>query len=482
MKGNVGKNVLRVVLLTGFLGLLIGLLWFWLRPPEVRVTEVAERKLTPSIQGTGTVESKIVVMIAAKIPGRIISIDVDQGDTVENGQTLVTLEDTELNAEIERAEATLGRARSTAEVQRASIQRSVSGMDIQRTSLQRAITNVEVPRSALRRARTALTAAETNIAKAGALRDQAQANAKRWVSLQKDGVVSRMDTEERVTAAKAAEEDVKNAIAQKNVALEDIKNVSAQIKTAEEDVKQARAQLKASSDDVETLRKGLAVIEQDIRVAEAAVASAKAKRSDTVIASQFHGYVISRELEPGSIANPGNPILKIADPSTLWATVNIDEINTRSFKVGDPAEITLRSMQSTVLKGRVARIRQESDRVTEQTAVDITFDNIPENVRLGEQLEAVIRSQSKTVKAVPASALIRSKDGNGVWVVVDGRLEFRKIEIGLVGADGWMEIRSGVEKGDRVVVSPGKLSDPSNEGRRVSAVADQNDEETKLKQ
>jgi|GEM_PF-4290551 len=152
MKGRYTKSFLRVLLGAGFLALAGGLLWFWLRPPQVTVTEVSERRITPSIQGIGTVESKLVVNIASKIPGRLVSIDVDQGDTVSNGQVLATLEDSELRAEMERAESTLQRSRSTAEVRRAEIQRALSAAEVQRASVQRIITNREVPRASLRRA------------------------------------------------------------------------------------------------------------------------------------------------------------------------------------------------------------------------------------------------------------------------------------------------------------------------------------------
>lgn len=477
MKGRYAQIIFRVLLTVGFLALAGGLLWFWLRPAQVTITEATVRKMSPSIQGVGTVESKIVVMVAAKIPGKIISVNVDQGDTVSSGQVLAILEDSELRAEIERAEATLQRSRSTADVRRAEIQRSLSGIEIQRTSLQRAITNIEIPKAALRRAKSALSATETNITRTQALQQQAHINANRWITLERDGVVSKMDTEERVTQAKTADEDVKNAIAQRNVAIEDVKNVEAQINTSGEDVKQVQAQLKAANDDAATLRTGLKVIEQDILAAEASLNSANARKADGVIISQITGYVVSRELEPGAVVNPGTPILKVADPTTIWATVYIDEIYARSFEVGDDAEITLRSMQTGGLKGKVARIRRESDRVTEQIAVDISFDQTPENLRLGEQLEVVIKPKSRTAKAIPASALIPSKEGFGVWLVEDGRLHFRKVQTGMVDSGGWAEVISGVEDGEKVVVSPGKLSDLSNEGRSVSTVAKEKKEE-----
>lgn len=454
MKGQHTKIIFRVILLVGFFALAGGLLWFWLRPPQFAITEVTVREITPSIQGVGTVESKIVVIVASKIPGKIISVDVDQGDAVSFGQVLATLEDSELRSEIERAEAILQRSRSSAEVQRAAIQR--------------ALTNIEVQRASLRRANAGLLAADTAISRTRALQQQAQINADRWMRLERSGDVPKIDAEERLTQAKAAAEDLRNAEAQRGAAAEDVKH--------------AEGLLAAASDDVKTLKEVLKVAEQDIVISEAARNSANARKADGVIVSQITGYVVSRELEPGAVVNPGTPILKVADPTTIWATVFIDESNSKSFEVGDLAEITLRSMRTGSFQGKVVRIRRESDRVTEQIAVDISFERIPENIRLGEQLEAIIRPKTRTLKVIPASALIRSKEGIGVWLVVESRLQFRKIQTGMVDASGWAEVISGLESGDKVVVSPGKISDLSNEGRRVSVAAEERKEEPQVNQ
>lgn len=479
MSGQHNKILFRVTLAIGLMAVLGGFAWFLLRPAQVRVTAVHTQKITPSIQGIGTVESKNVLMVASKVSGRIISINVDQGDNVFFGQVLATLEDTEARAEIERAEANLGRSRSTVEVQRSAIQRSLSGVEVQRAVLQKAKANIEVLNVSLRRAKSTVAAAETAISKTRAVQQQAQINAARWKKLYDSGDTSKMDTEERFTQAKTADEDVKNAIAQRNTALEEVKNVEAQIKSAGEEIKQAEAQVKAAIDDAETLKTGLKVIEQDISASEAAVNSANARKADNTIISQTTGYIVSRELETGAVVNPGTPILKIADPTTIWATVYVDELYARSFEVGDTAEITLRSMQASILNGKVARIRRESDRVTEQLAVDISFDKIPENLRLGEQLEVVIKPASRTAKAIPASALIPSKEGFGVWTVNEGRLNFKKLQIGMVDSSGWTEVVSGLEEGEEVVVSPGKLSDLNNEGRSVSTIEEKKEEPSK---
>jgi HlyD family secretion protein len=396
------------------LALGVGAVSFLWRPTRVHATAATLRDLEPAVHGVGTVEAKVAVQVAAKITGRLVSVLVDQGDTVQAGQVLARLEASEQLAEIQRAEATWERARLAVTAQEA----------------------------ALRRAQVSLTAAEAVVSRVKATGTLARLNADRWRTLHDEGGVSRVEMDTRVTEAEVAEQELLNAEAQRRAALEEI------------------VYLKTTLD----------MVRQDVRVAEAALASARARHADSVVPSPLDGFVVSRELEPGATVNPGTPILKIVDPHTAWVTVHVDERETAGLTLGDPAEINLRSLPGQSLRGRVARIRRESDRVTEQLAVDIRFEDEPPRLTLGEQAEATIRPAGKRgVTAIPLSALIRTADGPGVLKVVDGRLKFHPVSPGLADAAGWIEVTGGLRPGDQLVLAPGRLADLRNEGLPVRA-------------
>ena len=76
------------------------------------------------------------------------------------------------------------------------------------------------------------------------------------------------------------------------------------------------------------------------------------------------------------------------------------------------------------------------------------------------------------VTAIPASALISTREGAGAWTVEGERLHFRKVRTGASDPAGWVEVVEGFAPGDTVVTTPGRLADVSNEGRRVRKVSD----------
>lgn len=409
----------KAISLAALAGVGVAALWLWLRPVQVSTAEVTVRALNPRVQGVGTVEAKVVVQLAAKITGRIATLNVDQGDVVRTSQLLVRLENSELTAEVERAAANLERVKLGLLTQEAALLRAQAG----------------------------LAAADAAIAKARANQLLAQANAERWRKLAANDLVAQMDLDERLNAAKSADAELRSAEALREAAAKDV-----------------------SAQEI-----ALKAVPQDIAAAAAALASTRARNAETTIASPIEGYVVSRELEAGAAVNVGTPILKLADPASIWVTVFVDEREAGSLAVGDAADIALRSIAGRTFRGKVVRIRRESDRVTEQRTVDILFDERPPRLTLGEQAEAAIRPGAKKVLALPLAAVVQSPKGAGAWTVVDGRMRFKPARFGIVDGAGWIEVIEGFSGGERVIIAPGRLADLKNDGRRVAVARAESD-------
>ena len=122
---------LKTVLVVGALALIAGVAgFFFLRPVAVTVSAVTTRDLAPAIQGVGTVEAKVVVNVSSKITDRVVSVLVDQGDTIKTGQLMARLDDTQYVAGVNQAEASVRAAEAQlrdllAEIGRASCRERV---------------------------------------------------------------------------------------------------------------------------------------------------------------------------------------------------------------------------------------------------------------------------------------------------------------------------------------------------------------------
>ena len=164
------------------------------------------------------------------------------------------------------------------------------------------------------------------------------------------------------------------------------------------------------------------------------------------LAAPYDAMVTARLKELGSALAAGEPVFTLIDPKSVWVLAYIDESKAGEIKVGEPAEIVLRSQPGPAAQGRVARIEPESDRVNEERRVEVAFDRYPDNINLGEQAEVYITTvRLPQALLVPEAAIVGlGKDRGTVWTVEDGHLQQREVTLGHRLLDGRYEITGGV--------------------------------------
>jgi HlyD family secretion protein len=211
-----------------------------------------------------------------------------------------------------------------------------------------------------------------------------------------------------------------------------------------------------SVEEADEKRSAVEVAQAELKLAQGDVASAQAALKDAlaqldlekVILSQhtlvapYDARVVARHKELGSVQVANDPLFTLMDPATIWAKVHVDEELAGSLKIGQPAEIRLRSAPGRIFQGQVKRIDIESDRASEERRVYVFFERLPEELHLGEQAEAVITVASIEVGcAVPANDIKEFNGSTGlIWTVVDGRLDLRRVSFGHRLLDGRYQI------------------------------------------
>jgi HlyD family secretion protein len=199
----------------------------------------------------------------------------------------------------------------------------------------------------------------------------------------------------------------------------------------------------------------------DVAVARATISDAKAQQQQESATLDFHtlaapydAMVTARLKELGSALGAGEPVFTLIDPQKVWVLAYIDESKAGEIRVGEPAEIVLRSLTNQIFRGQVARIEPESDRVNEERRIEIAFDRLPDNFHLGEQAEVHITTvRLEQALLVPEVAIEGLGSSRGtVWTVEDGHLQRREVALGHRLLDGRYEITGGVPDKSVVIV------------------------------
>ncbi len=247
----------------------------------------------------------------------------------------------------------------------------------------------------------------------------------------------------------------------------------------------SREQMEASKVQFEIAQAQVDSILHQIEQAEASLRVSLDSLGKTVFRAPIDGIVTSLRVEEGEVAvigtmnNPGTVLMTLADLSVMEVEVQVDETDVVNVRPGQPAEVHVDALPGRVLAGRVTEVGSSalipsggltsSTQESKDFKVVITLDDPPESLRPGLSASAdIITAEKKNALSVPISALVlkeedqdagdrRSrgrKDIEGVFVVQkDKRVKFVPVVKGISG-DLVIEILSGLEEGQEIVVGP----------------------------
>ena len=240
----------------------------------------------------------------------------------------------------------------------------------------------------------------------------------------------------------------------------------------------------ASQEAADDAQANEAVAQADLTVAQSEIESARAKRDDAraqhetdmVVLGQheltapFDAVVVSRTKELGSVLTAGEALFTLVAPETVWILAYVDESRAGDIKVGQAAEVKLRSLPQQMFQGRVARIGIESDRVNEERRVYVVCETCPKDFFIGEQAEVfIVTAKLDRALMVPETLIDRTDSSTAlIWTADQGRLRRARVTLGHRTLDGRVEV-IGLPNGTIVPAPP---TDPFRDGRSVSVRAE----------
>ena len=196
----------------------------------------------------------------------------------------------------------------------------------------------------------------------------------------------------------------------------------------------------------------LVEIETQLAKAKAAARSSEISLEECKIKAPFNGTVSNILVEQGVQVNPGTPILKLVDLSTIEVGIPVPEAEIGLIKIGQKALIDVPALNiegieaKVSLKGVTASSPSHTYKCTlvplkKQTEL---YPGMVCKVRLSEVSETLrIR--------IPASAVEMDSNGRFVWVVQDGVVGRKYVTV-----DGYQDhgvvISSGLEPGEKIIV------------------------------
>lgn len=188
--------------------------------------------------------------------------------------------------------------------------------------------------------------------------------------------------------------------------------------------------------------------------AEAQLGGASAFESYTQITAPISGIVQERMADPGVVVQPGMGIFKIGDYGQVRLRANVAQQDASRVQIGTPIIAKIPGTDSAgIVRGEITSIFPQTDMTTRTVTVEAVVNNPNQQLLSGQFVDMeIITEQRPRALSIPQNALVQFNGESAVWIANGDTAQRKMVTTGLAGA-GRVEIKSGLEAGDRVITS-----------------------------
>lgn len=175
-----------------------------------------------------------------------------------------------------------------------------------------------------------------------------------------------------------------------------------------------------------------------------------------ILRAPWNGRVIDRKVTPGSLVEALQPLVTVADLSSVWVFLQAYEKDLALLHEGVPVTIRTEAYPQESFEGRVDFLGSVVDTATRTARVRATVPNRAEKLRPGMFVKAQVHvpkpeAEARATVAVPQSALQTLEGRTTVFVEADPGIFVRHfVETGHT-FEAFTEILAGVKPGDLIV-------------------------------
>lgn len=375
---------------------------------EYMTGRIERGNLRNTVTATGTVQAVTTVQVGSQASGTISALLVDFNSQVKKGQVIAHLDPSVAQAQVQQARANLEQARAGLQQARAAVTNSRAGVtDAQARSM--------AAQSTVQNQRAGVSSAQANVAVLKAQRDDALSLMKQQQSLAASGIISRREFETAETAYKAAEARYQQAEAQLNQA------VLSEQSAASAGVAQSNAQVDQSKAQVEQAQAQVQSAQAQVEQATAALRLAEVNLAHTTITSPIDGVVVSRDVNVGQTvaATLSAPTLfTIANDLTQMQVIaNIDQADIGLVEQAKSVKFTVDAFPSDEFEGKIQQMRLNPVNVQNVVTYNVVIDvNNPEQKLkpgMTANLTVTIDERNNVLKVPNAALRFRPQEATG---------------------------------------------------------------------
>ena len=483
--------------------------WFILRPDkaqnantDINYVQVSpsKRDVSNTLSGTGTLNPANTYNVKSLVAGKVLTSSFEEGDIVEEGTVLYTVDSSDATTKVEQASIALQQAQrsydKTADRQyvRAEVAGVVSALKVAKgdevTSGQEVAVIRDSSKMVLRLEFPAADAATFSVGQSaevtldgtfemltGTVTAVTGTDALSTGNLLTRTVTISVRNAGGLTTAQAATATVNGVSAigaatfqyqaERTLTTLAAGTVTAIHAREGDSVNKDDIVLQISGDD---LSESIQSASETLRGAELSMQSTQDTMNNYTITSPISGTIIEKAAKVGDALSTGSDLCTIYDLSYLEMTINVDELQVSSLSVGQTVQVTADAVQDKTYEGVVTRVSMKGDTSGGTTTYPVTVRiDETDGLRPGMNANAeIVVAQAKNALAVPNAAVVRGSyvlvtqdspsavNADPDMVAPDGFV-YVKVKLGVSDSD-YTQVVSGLTAQDTVGYDPSSVS------------------------
>jgi multidrug efflux pump subunit AcrA (membrane-fusion protein) len=377
-------------------------------PAPVKIATLETTTLEDSTNILGTLDARRTVVLKPEVDGRITRLSVQDGDRVQQGQVIATLDNADLRAERSQAQARLASAK-------AHLSELTAGS--RREDIAEAQAKFNEAQSRLRNAQIGGQPQEIAQAQAQVIAAQAEARlanqrAQRYAQIREEGAISADQYQEYLTNKQRAD-------AALNQAQRRLSQLSA---SRQSDIGELTAALEQARQNLKRLQNGarpeeIAQARADAAAAAATVNMVETRLDKTQIRAPISGVVGNIPLKLGDYLEKGDKLTTITENNALELNLSIPLEKAPQLRLGLPVEI-LDAQNKAIATGKISFISPNVTSDSQLLLAKASFSNAQIPLLNQQYIQARVIWDRRPGLLVPSTALNRVGGANFVFVAV----------------------------------------------------------------
>lgn len=438
------------------------------QPMPVKVKKVGYGDLVQTVDASGTVESEEIKYYFAKTSAQIEKLDVELGETVREGDRLVTYD-------VKKLEQAAKQAELETKASEYGIDATVTGLNYSQQKSAKAAKDYDEAVQYVQHYSALVAEIKDQLSKAAKAVGDVESLTSQLSEAQAK-LQEKPNSEKLQTKVADLTKELKKA--KKEVAKYDTVALNASLETCSSDLAayeslKAQYETQKEADPTISSQRSQQTLLREVNQLAQEQTQDSLEQAKEGVTAEFSGIVTAVGAVEGQSVMEGSELFTIANDKKIKTTIEVSKYDLPKIQLGQKATVTINDKEYEGYVAKIERFAHLNQSGAKVLGADIHIENPDDNIYLGIEGKVSIETASEEhILLLPMECINSDTKGDFCYCIENGVIVRKDLELGISSAL-FSEVISGLQEGDSVVA---EVTGEIEEGMNATPVEESQEE------